>query len=84
MCGIVGYYGQKKEGQDVSLIRKMLTAIKHRGPDESGAYFNGPIALGSVRLSIIDLSKGTMPISNEDESVWIVYNGVRCSMSIKM
>ena len=42
----------------------MLTRIKHRGPDESGIYLSDNIGLGSVRLSIIDLNTGTMPLSN--------------------
>lgn len=53
----------------------MLTRIKHRGPDESGIYLSDTIGLGSVRLSIIDLSTGTMPLSNADDSLWIVFNG---------
>lgn len=53
----------------------MLTRIKHRGPDESGIYLSDTIGLGSVRLSIIDLSTGTMPLPNADESLWIVFNG---------
>ena len=50
----------------------MLTRIRHRGPDESGIYLSDKIALGSVRLSIIDLATGSMPLSNEDNSLWIV------------
>ncbi len=53
----------------------MLTRIKHRGPDESGIYLSDDVGMGSVRLSIIDLSTGTMPLSNTDESLWIVFNG---------
>ena len=49
--------------------------IKHRGPDESGIYMSDDVGLGSVRLSIIDLSTGTMPLSNSDDSLWIVFNG---------
>ena len=53
----------------------MLTRIKHRGPDQSGVYLTNSVGLGSVRLSIVDLSSGTMPISNFDDSLWIVFNG---------
>jgi asparagine synthase (glutamine-hydrolysing) len=53
----------------------MAGVIRHRGPDEFGMYVDKHIGLGSVRLSIIDLSTGTQPISNEDQSLWIVYNG---------
>ncbi|QQR59014.1 MAG: asparagine synthase (glutamine-hydrolyzing) [Candidatus Melainabacteria bacterium] len=53
----------------------MCDSIKHRGPDEWGMQVVGPSALGMTRLSIIDLSTGKQPISNEDDSVWIVFNG---------
>lgn len=76
MCGITGFY-QFNESTDnkTSTLKKMLTRIKHRGPDESGIYLSDTIGLGSVRLSIIDLSTGTMPLSNADDSLWIVFNG---------
>jgi asparagine synthase (glutamine-hydrolysing) len=73
MCGIVGYL---HEGDaDEGLIRQMLAMIRHRGPDEFGLYLSSRIAMGNARLSIIDLAGGSQPISNEDESLWIVYNG---------
>ena len=53
----------------------MLDSIAHRGPDDSGVYIRGQIGLGNRRLSIIDLHTGKQPISNEDGTVWIVYNG---------
>jgi asparagine synthase (glutamine-hydrolysing) len=53
----------------------MLSLIRHRGPDEFGIYCDDRIGLGNARLSIIDLSTGTQPISNEDETIWIVFNG---------
>jgi asparagine synthase (glutamine-hydrolysing) len=53
----------------------MLQAIAHRGPDDEGVYVNGRVGMGNCRLSIIDLSGGRQPICNEDETVWIVYNG---------
>jgi asparagine synthase (glutamine-hydrolysing) len=76
MCGIAGFY-QHKDNTDnkINTLRNMLTRIKHRGPDESGIYLSHKAGLGSVRLSIIDLSTGTMPLSNFDESLWIVFNG---------
>ncbi|QBA63879.1 asparagine synthase (glutamine-hydrolyzing) [Muriicola soli] len=76
MCGIAGFYKAiglleiRKE-----TLRRMLTRIKHRGPDESGIYLNDQIGLGSVRLSIVDLSTGTMPLANENDTQWIVFNG---------
>lgn len=76
MCGIVGKYCFKNPG-DISLnqIKKMIGIIHHRGPDESGIYLDDQIGMGHARLSIIDLAGGSQPIHNEDESLWIVYNG---------
>lgn len=72
MCAIAGYYGG---GRKVCLER-MLLALKHRGPDDSGSFIEGPVGLGNNRLSVIDLSKkGHQPLFNEDNSVCIVYNG---------
>jgi len=56
-------------------IRGMCSAIVHRGPDDEGVYLGDGVALGMRRLSIIDLEGGHQPISNEDRSVWIVFNG---------
>ena len=53
----------------------MLAMVRHRGPDQFGIYLDDQVGLGSARLSILDLSGGQQPISNEDESLWIVYNG---------
>ena len=53
----------------------MLQTIAHRGPDDEGIYVNGQVGIGNCRLSIIDLPGGHQPLSNEDETVWIVYNG---------
>lgn len=76
MCGIAGFYNNKDhKDKQLSTLRKMLTRIRHRGPDESGVYISENVGLGSVRLSIVDLSSGTMPISNANDSLWIVFNG---------
>ena len=53
----------------------MCAAIVHRGPDDEGVYLGDGVALGMRRLSIIDLEGGHQPISNEDQTVWIVFNG---------
>jgi len=53
----------------------MAAAIAHRGPDDEGFYFKENVAMGMRRLSIIDLATGRQPISNEDGSVWVVFNG---------
>ena len=76
MCGIAGIWGEANE----ELIRCMTDIIAHRGPDDSGVkvFRNSgvPVSLGHRRLSIIDLSSaGHQPMANEDESIWIVFNG---------
>jgi asparagine synthase (glutamine-hydrolysing) len=53
----------------------MCAALRHRGPDDWGAFVNGAVAIGMTRLSIIDLARGQQPMHNEDRSVWVVYNG---------
>ena len=53
----------------------MCEVIRHRGPDEQRVYCSGPIGLGARRLSIIDLATGNQPLSNEDETVWVAFNG---------
>jgi asparagine synthase (glutamine-hydrolysing) len=53
----------------------MMSALAHRGPDGEGAYVDGAVALGHKRLAIIDLESGKQPMTNEDESLWIVFNG---------
>jgi asparagine synthase (glutamine-hydrolysing) len=73
MCGICGKYSP--HGVQPEELDHMLDSIAHRGPDDSGAYLHGKIGLGNRRLSIIDLHSGKQPISNEDGTVWVVYNG---------
>src|SRR5947209_4292603 len=76
MCGIVGIINlAEQEPVAESDLRRMLGMIRHRGPDEFGIYLDGAAGLGNARLSIIDLSGGTQPISNEDGNLWIVFNG---------
>jgi asparagine synthase (glutamine-hydrolysing) len=53
----------------------MMAELGHRGPDGEGSYFDGPVGLGHKRLAIIDLETGRQPMTNEDESLWIVFNG---------
>lgn len=76
MCGIAGIYdfGTGKN-VDSQLIRKMCSVMVHRGPDDEGIYCKENIGLGHRRLSIIDLGGGHQPMANEDNSVWIVFNG---------
>lgn len=76
MCGIAGIYNYRSSGHISStLIKRMIGALHHRGPDECGIYLDDWVALGNARLSVLDLTGGTQPIHNEDESLWIVYNG---------
>jgi len=76
MCGICGKMKFEKEARVSSaLIRGMLDTIRHRGPDDGGVYTSPQIGLGQVRLSIIDLASGHQPLSNEDGTIWIVFNG---------
>ncbi|MGB2827415.1 MAG: asparagine synthase (glutamine-hydrolyzing) [Dehalococcoidales bacterium] len=73
MCGIAGILGR---GGNKELIKKMCKALQHRGPDDWGYYAEGDVFLGHRRLSIIDLSpKARQPISNEDGSVHLIFNG---------
>ncbi len=75
MCGIAGIV--RWDGRPVieDEIRSMCGVMIHRGPDEEGVYLDGGVALGMRRLSIIDLETGQQPVSNEDRSVWVVFNG---------
>ena len=75
MCGIAGIVSL--EGQPVleQELRNMCSAIAHRGPDDEGFYFQTGVGLGMRRLSIIDLDSGRQPVSNEDGTVWVVFNG---------
>jgi len=77
MCGIAGIfnYHSTNERSVEQNIRRMLSVIRHRGPDESGMYLGDNIGLGSVRLSIIDIKSGGQPISDDSQNYWIVYNG---------
>ena len=75
MCGIAGIVRWDGAPIPESDIRAMCSAIVHRGPDDEGVYLGDGVALGMRRLSIIDLEGGRQPISNEDGTVWVVFNG---------
>ncbi|HID30478.1 MAG TPA: asparagine synthase (glutamine-hydrolyzing), partial [Desulfobacterales bacterium] len=77
MCGICGiYYLDRERRVDEELLASMARCLRHRGPDDQGFHLDGNLGLGHRRLSIIDLSPlGRQPMSNEDESLWIVCNG---------
>ena len=72
MCGICGILGRSNQ----TAVNAMVTAMHHRGPDDSGIYIDESISLGMARLAVIDLSPtGHQPMSNPEETIWIVYNG---------
>lgn len=71
MCGIAGIVGTT----DKKLLDRMCKVIEHRGPDDYGSFVDYNVCLGNRRLSIIDVAGGRQPIHNEDESVWVVFNG---------
>ena len=72
MCGIAGVAGPKAT---ITLTRAMTDAIAHRGPDGDGHYVGANVCLGHRRLAIIDLVTGDQPMTNEDQTLWVVFNG---------
>jgi len=76
MCGIAGILKFDGTQPDEDVLRAMTRVLAHRGPDGEDFYLSGPVGLGHRRLSIIDLSPaGKQPMCNEDQSIWVVYNG---------
>lgn len=76
MCGIVGIFDTYGRSEiDRELLHQMNETQYHRGPDAGGLYIESGVGLGHRRLSIIDLSTGKQPMANEDESVWVTFNG---------
>ena len=76
MCGICGVFDWSGAVVDEKIVDRMCAALIHRGPDDQGVYVAPFIGLGQRRLSIIDLSKkAAPPLPNEDESLWVVFNG---------
>jgi asparagine synthase (glutamine-hydrolysing) len=76
MCGIAGIVEFAHDAPaDAGILRHMCAAMVHRGPDDEGIYSQGGTGLGMRRLSIIDVQNGRQPLSNEDETVWVVFNG---------
>ncbi len=75
MCGIAGIV--RVDGRPVfeREVRAMCGAMTHRGPDDEGVYLSEGVGLGMRRLSIIDLENGQQPVSNEDGTIWVVFNG---------
>jgi asparagine synthase (glutamine-hydrolysing) len=76
MCGICGFINNDRpEDENGEILRGMVQSLHHRGPDDEGYYQKHGTNLGMRRLSIIDIANGHQPITNEDQTVWIVFNG---------
>ena len=74
MCGIIGIMDKDQVPED--RVGAMLDVLRHRGPDDRGVFINGNVAIGNVRLSIIDLTlDGHMPMKSSCKDLWITYNG---------
>src|SRR3712207_3529076 len=77
MCGINGIALSSRARADVDehALERMRDVLAHRGPDDYGVFVEGPVGLGHRRLSIVDVAAGHQPMTNEDGSLVIVYNG---------
>jgi asparagine synthase (glutamine-hydrolysing) len=75
MCGIAGFLRSDGQWADRAIVERMTATLSHRGPDGAGYHCDGPVALGHRRLSIIDVGGGAQPMSNEDGTIWVSYNG---------
>ncbi len=76
MCGIAGQFNfERREPVDRETIVRMADSIAHRGPDDEGYFISGAVGLGFRRLSIIDLAGGHQPMSDAEETVWVILNG---------
>lgn len=75
MCGIVGVINRDGHKVNGDLLQAMTDMLRHRGPDGAGYYRFAGVGLGHRRLSIIDIATGHQPMSNEDGTVWVTFNG---------
>ena len=77
MCGICGIAIPEKSHSRVDMARliAMRDTLVHRGPDDAGVHVEGTVGLGHRRLSIVDLGGGAQPMANEDDSIWVIFNG---------
>ncbi|MFN8008875.1 MAG: asparagine synthase (glutamine-hydrolyzing) [Terriglobia bacterium] len=76
MCGIAGIWNFSSGAPvDAEALGRMVGTLHHRGPDDRGTYISSDIGLGHTRLSIVDLEGGHQPLSNEDGTIWVVFNG---------
>ena len=76
MCGITGIFDLREQRPiDRDVLQRINDIQSHRGPDEAGLHLEPGLGLGHRRLSIIDIAAGQQPLANEDDSVWVVFNG---------
>ena len=76
MCGIAGIVSlNPRDHVDETRVKRMRDVLRHRGPDGEGLWVEGPVGFGHRRLAIVDVAGGHQPMANEDESLWITYNG---------
>ncbi len=75
ICGIYAYGGVTDAESDRRDVQAMMDTLRHRGPDGEGLTQHGPATLGHRRLSIVDVAGGAQPLANEDDTVWVTYNG---------
>lgn len=76
MCGIAGFYRlAARDDRRREVLDRMISVLRHRGPDGVGAYLDDQVGLAHARLSIIDVASGQQPMCNEDGTVWITFNG---------
>ena len=73
MCGIAGIVGSNKYNENN--VKEMIRKISYRGPDEQGTIDLENVCLGHARLAVVDPENGSQPMCNEDETVWVVFNG---------
>src|SRR4051794_1257897 len=75
MCGIAGIASARGYGIDGEVAQSMLAMLEHRGPDGRGVHVDPAAVLAHTRLSVIDVDGGAQPMTNEDGSLWITFNG---------
>jgi len=75
MCGIAGFVNGEFRPAQAAILSAMTSVLAHRGPDAAGEWIDSEVALGHRRLSIIDVGGGAQPMSNEDGSIWVTFNG---------
>ena len=75
MCGIAGLVDLRPCRDEADALKRICARMAHRGPDGDGVHVDGPVALAHRRLSIIDLAGGVQPMSNQDGTIWVTFNG---------